>query len=471
MNRKWKTLVLLAGVVLVAAACDNVVSTPAAPSSWSFTGDGFTNGSGMYVNGPGTPPAGRGSALLTIDSTGREAIQSGSYTGLGLSAIDKLSYSTYQVAPGATGGAANLEFDVDYDASDHSTAYQGRLVYVPEMSGTPVVPGTWQTWDTLSGNGAWYSSASDGSGFRPIVADATQASPPCTQATFCTWTTVLGDYPHVRIRPTVSGFPGELLIKVGGNGDPGSDAVDNLTVGVGGQTQLTDFEPGDGHVVVNTTTAPGLGFGFVQDSGSGSGAFVSGPSGADGSGSAQLTLNASADGEAIAGNAYAGTAFNNLTFLSYKTYQKAAGLNAATLQFDGDFDSTDTTTSFQGRVTFEPRVSGGAPVQSGIWQTWNPMTTPSGWWQSHSTVIVGNTSVPAVCTQGAPCSFQQLLTAYPNLAIRGITGQSNGAPIGGGIWLKAGSGWATPFVGNVDSLTIGVKSGAVNGTATYDFEG
>ena len=140
--------------------------------------------------------------------------------------------------------------------------------------------------------------------------------------------------------------------------------------------------------------APGLGFGFVQDSGSGSGAFVSGPSGSDGTGSAQLTLNASGDGEAIAGNPYAGTAFSNLTFLSYKTYQKAAGLNATTLQFDGDFDSTDANTSFQGRAVFEPRVSGAATVQPGIWQTWNPMTTPSGWWTSHPNVIVGNVSVP-----------------------------------------------------------------------------
>ncbi len=46
----------------------------------------------------------------------------------------------------------------------------------------------------------------------------------------------------------------------------GSVAVDNLTVGVAGQTQLTDFEPGDGHIAVNTTTAPGLGFGFVNES-------------------------------------------------------------------------------------------------------------------------------------------------------------------------------------------------------------
>jgi hypothetical protein len=472
LTRKWKTLVLLAGIALVAAACDNVVSTPAAPSSWGFLNEG-ANGSGMYVNGPGTPPAGRGSALLTIDADGREAIASGSYSGLGLSVIDKLSYSTYQLSQGATGGTANLEFDVDYDSTDGNSTYQGRLVYVPEESGTPVVPGTWQTWDTLSsGSGAWYSSANGGSSFRPIVGGMTQANPPCIQTAFCTWQTIKGDYPHAQIRAKVNNIPGAFLLRVGGNGDPGSVAVDNLTVGVAGQTQLTDFEPGDGHIVVNNTTAAGLGFGFVQDSGTtGAGAFVSGPSGADGSGSAQLTLNASSDGEAIAGNPYAGTAFSNLTFLSYKTFEKA-GPNASTLQFDGDFDSTDSNTSFQGRAVFEPRVAGAAPIQTGIWQTWNPMTTPSGWWTSHLNVTVGGVSVASACPQSAPCSFQQFMTAFPNLAIRGITGQNAGVPVGGGVWLKAGSNWSPlPFVGNVDSLTIGVKSGQVNGTATYDFEG
>jgi hypothetical protein len=469
LRGKWKALVLVAGIALVAAACDNVVSTPAAPSSWSFLNEG-TNGSGFYVNGPGTPPAGRGSALLTIDSTGREGIVSGSYSGIGLSALDTLSYSTYQIGAGATGGSANLEFDVDYDSTDSSTAYQGRLVYVPESSGTPVVPNTWQTWNTMTGNAAWYSSAGGSSQYRPIVGD-NRVEPLCTQTSFCTWQDVTADYGHARIRPKLNNVPAAFMIRVGGNGHTGSVAVDNLTVGGGGQTQLTDFEPGDGHIAVNNSTAAGLGFGFQQDSGtSGSGAFVSGPSGADGSGTAQLTLNASSDGETLGTGVYAGTRFSNLTFLSYKTFEKT-GVNAATLQFDGDFDSTDADTSFQGRVVFEPRSSG-ATIRNGIWQTWNPLTAATGWWTSHGSVTVGGAPHTSMCILSAPCSFQQLLTEYPKLAIRGITGQDTGKPVGGGIYLKAGSSWTPlPFVGNVDSLTIGVKSGDNNGTVTYDFEG
>ncbi len=173
MKRTLKLGGLLAGMVLVAAAC-NVVVTPTAPAGWTFTKDGFTGGSsGVYMNGPGTPPAGRGSALLTIDGTGREAIASAGYNNVGLAALDQLKYSTYQVSANATGGAPNLEFDVDYDSTDNSTGYQGRLVYVPEAHANIDTPGVWQTWDTMSAgpSGGWYSSGNGASAYRPIVAD------------------------------------------------------------------------------------------------------------------------------------------------------------------------------------------------------------------------------------------------------------------------------------------------------------
>jgi hypothetical protein len=458
---------MLVALVLGTVAC-NVVVTPSAPNGWFFLNEG-SSGSGVYMNGPGTPPSGRGSALLTIDGTGREAIASATYSGLSLSTFDQLKYSTYQVAAGSTGGAPNLEFDVDYDSQDNTTAYQGRLVYVPEMSGTTVTPGVWQPWDTMTGSGAWYSSASGSSSYRPIVGGVSESAPPCNQVTFCTWATVRSDYPNARIRPTVSNVPGIFMIRVGGNDTAGSGAVDNLIIGAGGQAQFTNFEPGDGHIAVTQSNAASLGFGFAQETPNGTGAFVSGPNGADGSGSAHLTVD-SAGGEAIATGVFAGTRFQDLTFLSYKTYLKAAGANAPSLQFDADYDSTDATTAFQGRAVFEPSQSGGAPITGETWQTWNPMSASSGWWQTGN-AVVGGVNVEKACTQASPCSFQQLTTAYPNLAIRPITGQSAGNPIGGGIWIKAGGGWSTGFDGNVDSLTVGVKAGTTNGTVTYDFEG
>jgi hypothetical protein len=279
----------------------------------------------------------------------------------------------------------------------------------------------------------------------------------------------MADYPHARIRPTVSGVPGLFLIRAGGPVTGGFvGATDNVVLGVGSQELDTNFEPGDGHVAVTPSNAAGLGFGFVQETPTGSGAFVSGPSGSDGAGSAQLTID-STGGEALANGLFAGTRLDHLSFLSYKTYQPNVGPNATTLQFDADYDATDGSTAYQGRAVFEPSLSGQATVTNETWQTWNPLTAPSGWWQTGN-AIVGGVNVGKACTQAIPCSFAQLLAAYPNAAIRPITGQSAGQPIAGGIWLKAGGGWAPGFTGNVDSLTVAVNVGGVNGTADYDFE-
>ena len=457
---------MLVALIAAAAGCKLVV-TPTAPNGWFFLNEG-SNGSGHYVNGPGTPPAGRGSALLTVDANGREDVATGLFTGRQLSTVTQLKYSTYQAFSGSPHETPTMQFDVDYDSTDSSTAYQGRLVYVP-AAGATVTPGVWQNWDTQAGAAAWYSSASGSSSYRPIVGDGTQTNPPCDQTTYCTWSQLMSDYPNARIRPTVSSVPGLFLIRAGGPVTSGFvGATDNVIVGISGNNVETNFEPGDGNQVINQADAASRGFAFVQETPNGSGAFVNGPNGSDGSGSAQLKVDATG-GEALANGLFAGTRFDHLSFLSYKTYQAAVGPNATTLQLDADYDATDNSTAFQGRAVFEPSLSGQATVTNETWQTWNPLTAPSGWWQTGN-AIVGGANVGQACTQALPCSFAQLLAAYPDAAIRPITGQSAGQPIAGGIWLKAGSGWAGGFTGNVDSLTVGVKVGTVNGTVTYDFE-
>jgi hypothetical protein len=457
---------VLVALVMAGAACKLVV-TPSAPNGWFFLNEG-NNGSGYYVNGPDTPPAGRGSALLTIDATGREAIANASYSGIALSVLTQLKYSTYQAFSGSPNETPALEFDVDYDSTDSSTAYQGRLVFVPGAGGT-VTARTWQDWDTQDGDVSWYSSASGGSQYRPIVGDTPQSNPPCDTTPYCDWATVKADYPNARIRPTVSSVPGVLLIRAGGPVTGGaSAATDNVIIGIGSAVVENNFEPGDGHIAVTQSSAAGLGFGFVQESATGSGAFVGGPNGSDGSGSARLTVN-NTGGEALATGVFTGTPFDRLTFASYKTYMAAAGSNAPTLQLDADYDDSDLSTAFQGRAVFEPSLANDGAVTNEIWQTWNPFTAPSGWWQTQP-AIVGGVGVGKACTPASPCSWSALKAAYPNAAIRPITGQSGGQPVAGGIWLKAGSGWGD-FTGNLDSLTLGVKVGTVNGTVTYDFGG
>jgi hypothetical protein len=318
-------------------------------------------------------------------------------------------------------------------------------------------------------NASWYSSASGASPNRPIVNDTQQTNPPCDQTTFCTWATLMTDYPNARVRPTVSSVPGLLLVRAGGPVTGGFvGATDNVIVGIGGNNIETNFEPGDGNLVIQQSNAAARGFAFVQETANGSGAFVAGPIGSDGSGSARLTVD-STGGEALVNGLFVGTRFDQFNFLSYKTYQQAVGPHATALQLDADYDATDGSTAFQGRAVFEPELAGAATITNETWQTWNPLTTPSGWWQTGN-AIVGGVNVGQACTQAVPCSFAQLLAAYPNAAIRPITGQVGGQPLGGGIWLKAGGGWAPGFTGNIDSLTAAVTVGGVNGTVNYDFE-
>jgi hypothetical protein len=461
--RKLLLLGMVVVLVVVAAGCKRVI-TPTKPQGWFFLNEG-SSGSGYFVNGPGDPPAGRGSALLAINGTGREAIATGFYAGTPLASFDQLKYSTYQAFSGSPNETLYLQFDVDYDSEDSSNAYQGRLVYVPSAEPTAtILPQTWQDWDTFTGE-AWYSSGSGTSDFRPIVGGVTEANPPCNQTSFCDWATVLSTYPNARIRPSI----GVFLIRAGGPVAGGFvGATDNVIAEVDGSVIEDNFEPGDGRLAVNAANAASLGFRFQEETPEGSGAFVGGPNGADGNGSARLTVDA-AGGEALATGLFAGTRFDDINFLSYKTFQASAGPHATTVQFDADYDATDSTTSFQGRVVFEPSQSGQATVTNLTWQTWNPLSAPSGWWQT-GTPIVGDATVAQQCTQATPCSFAQLLAAYPDIAIRPITGQVGGQPFGGGVWLKAGGGWSPGFTGHVDSLTLAVDVGGVNGTVTYDFE-
>ncbi len=97
--RKLFLIGMVVALVVAAAGCKLVV-TPNAPNGWSFVNEG-SNGSGYFVNGPGNPPAGRGSALLTIDGTGREDIATGLFSGRQLDTFTTLKYSTYQAFSGS----------------------------------------------------------------------------------------------------------------------------------------------------------------------------------------------------------------------------------------------------------------------------------------------------------------------------------------------------------------------------------
>lgn len=175
-----------------------------------------------------------------------------------------------------------------------------------------------------------------------------------------------------------------------------------------------------------------------------------------GSGSAELATTASTDGKALILADYKGTRLDHITELRYSTYRQSVnpGNNLAiALQLNVDYDLSDQTTSYQGRLVYEPYQSGASVVQNS-WKNWDAKAGK--WWGTRATVKRGDADAANSCVQSSPCTWAQLLSMFPNLGVHAAYGA---------VVLKAGSGW-TGFRGNVDALAIGVDGT----TLTYDFE-
>jgi hypothetical protein len=187
-------------------------------------GPGGSVGNVTLVTGPATPPSGAGSAQLTVDSQGRASLGTNQYAGTRLDAFTDINFWTYTTDPSVS-VVPVLQFDVDYDTTDANTTYQGRLTFLPGA----ITPNAWTNLNAL--NGVWYASQAPGDNF-------------CTQATPCSWSQVLADFPNAGVRND-SIAKGAFLLRLGGPIPSGATSyVDELTVATAAQTTITDFEPG-----------------------------------------------------------------------------------------------------------------------------------------------------------------------------------------------------------------------------------
>ena len=237
-----------------------------------------------------------------------------------------------------------------------------------------------------------------------------------------------------------------------------SSAVLALTGGMGISLALMNTAQAADPTVTVTTANP-QGWAFFDDNGNGgNGSFVEGPGTPPaGAGSAQLELTASNQGYAFGSALNGGTALNAITNLSYSTYVQAGNNTVVpALQLNIDSDLTDLATSWQGRLIYEPYYT--HTVTDNTWQTWNTQdNAQSGdvgnWWFSNGTLATGSG-----CTQAAPCTWAEVLTAYPNAGINATDP---------GVLFKAGSNWGvSAFTGNVDAFVFGTQAGIT----TYNFE-
>jgi hypothetical protein len=191
--------------------------------------------------------------------------------------------------------------------------------------------------------------------------------------------------------------------------------------------------------------------------GTGSGGFESGPATPPlGAGSAFLTVDG--DGRhALATFAYFGTRMDDLAGLLYSSYQdnNSNTVVAPSLQFDIDYDLNDPSNTFQGRLVFEPYLTG--TVQQNVWQNWN--ARGGNWYGTRTTVTVNNVAgVAQPCQPAAPCTWQQVLALFPNAGVRNTATSS--------LLFKVGGPWPPGFDGNVDALIINHGSSLIK----YNFE-
>lgn len=227
-----------------------------------------------------------------------------------------------------------------------------------------------------------------------------------------------------------------------------SGAWRGAAIGVALVTGITVSGTEVAHAAVVSASNPT--WALVQETASGTGAFVTGPATPpSGTGSVQLTTDASGGMAVIGAAAHNGTKLSQITGLAYSTYKTSgAAAVAVTLQLNVDYDVTDGNTGWQGRLVFEP-YNTGATVLTGTWQDWNTIAATGKWWASGAP---GST----YCPIGSPCTWNQVLTHFPNAGIH---------PTLGAIVLKAGSGWGV-FDGNADLLRL-----SISGKETvYDFE-
>lgn len=193
----------------------------------------------------------------------------------------------------------------------------------------------------------------------------------------------------------------------------------------------------------------------------GSSALVAGPggTGAYANGSGRLIVDATGRQNFATLN-YRGVQLRDITSLKYSTYRETGtGVIAPSLQMDIDFDVTDSDTTYQGRLVYEPYMDPTNTVQNGVWQVWD-LFAPTARFYGSTTSTIGAPPRPIseLCPQSTPCSLATILNAFPNAGIRD-------SALDGRILLRAGGPWASGFTGYVDNLQIGV-GGTVT---THDF--
>jgi hypothetical protein len=149
---------------------------------------------------------------------------------------------------------------------------------------------------------------------------------------------------------------------------------------------------------------------------------------------------------------WAGTELADITAMSYSTYRAPAsdnGVSLPAINLRVDLNGDDVADRY---MVYEPYVDYGnaAAAVEGSWQSWDAYRSGTArWW------ISGDPT----CGQSTPCTWNQILTLYPDAEIR------EGAGFPGSLGFNQGSG-NPGLIGAADMLQVAAGARDV----TYDFE-
>jgi hypothetical protein len=196
----------------------------------------------------------------------------------------------------------------------------------------------------------------------------------------------------------------------------------------------------------------------------GTGTFENGPATPPyGTGSFELrTMTGNTDKVQLFTNLYASTPLASIQGIGYSTYRDPAstgfiaGVSAINIRVDLDNNSTADA-----YMVYEPyQDQGNAAVLTGVWQSWDAYAGGNAkWWL--------NTGAGG-CGQNTPCTWNQILTAFPNATVREAP---NCGPAGvvvpcpGSLGVNQGS-FNAGILSNADGLYV-----TIGGNQTiYNFE-
>ncbi|MEJ7827890.1 MAG: hypothetical protein WKF91_06840 [Segetibacter sp.] len=237
------TLVIITCAISVACkkesqkepAIPPVIVSDANMNGWVKNTQPNTLGTVKFVNGPSTPPLGKGSVQLASPDMSFVRLRDTTHSGTLLSSLTELSYSAYVEQRDSTVEMPFIVILVDADGDGKS---EHNLVFDPRFQTGKYIRGgfpdqgitkknVWHTWDAL--HGVWF--------FGPFD-DQDNGFPPLSLASY----TKL--YPNATINNDASKGGGAIRLTGGGPVFLKNfiGYADNFKIGVKGITTTYDFE-------------------------------------------------------------------------------------------------------------------------------------------------------------------------------------------------------------------------------------